>query len=348
MKGSKTMRYSVTDTSQLYNAFNTVTKRYPNGDVSIKKLKFTAFKKNNGWEETDHEYTFLAKEKEAEATSRLIYGDVLWEHMRSKSKIIDTNIETLETQSKIEKQPFKNIEEYDYTPADTAEREKYLRKKAMDNIVKTRSKIYDIARSNEWNYFITLTFNDRVVDRYNYQECMNKISNFFHNFKSKNKKTCPNFRYLIIHEKHDDGAYHFHGLMYLEDESENMLTKALYPLAHKLGGKPILKKGKQVYNWSKYNHGYSTVTRIQNLEATCKYILKYVTKDLDKSYTKGRRRFMYSSNCLKPEIIEHISSDDDYNYLEPIYDSQFSTGYEYNQKDLLVDLFGGEIDVIND
>lgn len=341
------MRYSVSDTSQLYNAFNTVTKRYPNGDVSIKKLKFTAYKKRTGWEETDHSYTLLAKEREADKMSRLIYGDVLWKYMRNKSKI-DTNIETLETQNKIDKQPFKNIEDYEYIPSDTEEREKYLNKKAMDNIVKTRSKIYDIARSNEWNYFITLTFNDRVVDRYNYQECIKKISNYFHNFKSKNKKTCPNFKYLIIHEKHEDGAYHFHGLIYLEDESENMLTKALYPLAHKLGGKPILKKGKQVYNWSKYNHGYSTVTKIQNLEATCKYILKYVIKDLKKSYIKGRRRFMYSSNCLKPEIIEHTTFDTDYVGLKPIYDSRFSIGYAYNQADILADLFGSEIAMIDE
>lgn len=341
------MRYSVSDTSQLYNSFNTIERRYPNGDVLIKKLKFTAYKKKSGWEETDHEYTFLAKEKEAEATSRLIYGDVLWSHMRSKSKIIDTtDIETLETKHKnIDKQPLEN---YEYIPSaeEKEERVKYLQKKAMDNIVKTRSKIYDIARSNEWNYFITLTFNKRNVDRYDYGECIKKISNFMDNFKRRNKENCPNFRYLIIHEKHDDGAYHWHGLIYLEDET--LLKKALHPLGHKRGGKPIIKNGLQVYNWTNYKHGWTTVTRIKNATACCKYILKYISKRTDIDYVKGRRRFMYSANCLKPTIIEHTSSDDDYVSLKPIYDSQFSTGYEYNQKDLLVDLFGGDIDVIND
>lgn len=348
MKGSKTMRYSVSDTSQLYNAFNTVTKRYPNGDVSIKKLKFTAFKRKDGWELTDHDFVFWAKEREAHTIGERIYGKWLWNYKCSIMPKIDTDIdiETLETKYKnIVKQPLEN-ENYEHTLADIEAREKYLNKKAMDNIVKTRSKIYDIARANEWNYFITLTFNKRKADRYDYGECVKKISKFMRNFKLRNKVNCPNFRYLIIHEKHEDGAYHWHGLIYLEDEM--LLKKAVYPLGHKRGGKPILKKGKQVYNWSKYNHGYSTVTKIQNLEATCKYILKYVTKDLNKSYTKGRRRFMYSSNCLKPEIVEHTSSDDDYVGLKPIYDSQFSTGYAYNQADVLADLFGDEVTFIDD
>lgn len=216
-----------------------------------------------------------------------------------------------------------------------------------NNIVKTRTKIYDIARANEWNYFITLTFNDKKVDRYNYQECIKKISSFFNHFKTRNKENCPNFKYLIIHEKHENGAYHFHGLIYLEDESEKMLKKATYPLGHRLGGKPIVKKGKQVYNWNTYKHGYSTVTKIDNLEACCKYILKYVTKHIDDEYTKGRRRFMYSSNCFKPEILELTTSEADYEALEPIYESQFSIGYTYNQADLLTDLFGDVI-VMND
>lgn len=336
------MRYSVSDTSQLYNAYNTIEKRYPNGDVSIKRLKFTAFKKKNGWEETDHNFTFLAKVNEADRIGRRIYGDYLWELKCSKGKTYDTNIETLETQKQIDKQPLEN---YNYTPADTAEREKYLNKKAMDNIVKTRTKIYDIARANEWNYFITLTFNKKNVNRYDYQECMKKISNYFDHFKRRNKENCPNFRYLIVHEKHEDGAYHFHGLIYLEDSS--LLKIATYPLGLRLGGKPIIKKGKQVYNWCNYKFGWSTLTKIDNEEACCKYILKYINKRTDVDYVKGRRRFMYSSNCSKPEVLELTTSEVDYEALQPIYESQFSVGYSYNQADLLSDLFGDVI-VMND
>lgn len=338
------MRYSVSDTSQLYNTYNTIEKRYPNGDVSIKRLKFTAFKKKAGWEETEHSFTFLAKVKEADRIGRRIFGDYLWELKCSKVPVIDTSLETLETQTHIEKKP---LEEYKFSLSDIKEREKYLERKAMDNIVKTRSKIYDIARSNEWNYFITLTFNEKVVDRHSYQDCINKISRYMRNFKFRNKSNCPNFKYLIIHERHLDGAYHFHGLIYLEDESERMLKKATYPLGHRLGGKPIIKKGKQVYNWNTYKQGYSTVTKIDNLEACCKYILKYVTKHIDDDYVKGRRRFMYSSNCIKPVITELTTGDKDYDGMVPIYDSKYSTGYEYNLVENLTDLFN-DIVIIND
>ncbi len=323
------MKYSVSDASLIYDTFNTIEKRYPNGDVSIKKLKFTASRKKSGWEKSDHDYVFLAKEKEAHEIGKRIYGEWLWNEMCKTEPLIDTGkIETPETKKE-----------------ENQDREKYLKNKAMDNIVKTREKVYDIARANIWNYFITLTFNKRKIDRYNYDECIKKMSRYLRNFKYRYKDVCPNFRYLIIHEKHEDGAYHFHGLIYLDVPIG--LTPALYPMIHRLGGKPIYKKGKQVFNWGTYTSGYSTVTKIQNLEATCKYILKYVTKDIDKYYTKGRRRFMYSSNCLKPEIIEHTSSDDDYADLKPIYDSQFSTGYAYNQADVLADLFGSEIAIID-
>lgn len=336
------MRYSVSDTSQLYNSFNTIERRYPNGDVSIKKLKFTAYKRKAGWEKTDHDFTFLAKEKEVHEIGKRIYGEWFWNYKCGLMPKIDTNIdiETLETKyNEIVKEPLK--EEYGLSEEDILEREKYLQKKAMDNIVKTRSKIYDLARANEWNYFITLTFNKRNVDRYDYGECIKKISNFMDNFKRRNKINCPNFRYLLVHEKHEDGAYHWHGLIYLEDES--LLKKALHPIGHKRGGKPIIKNGLQVYNWSKYKFGWSTVTRIKNESACCKYILKYISKRTDIDYVKGRRRFMYSSNCLKPTIIEHTSSDDDYNCLAPIYDTQFSIGFEYNQIDLLSNYLGNDV-----
>lgn len=320
------MKYSVSDASQIYDTFNTIEKRYPNGDVSIKKLKFTASRRKSGWEKADHDYKFLAKEKEAQMIGERIYGKWLWNEMCKTEPYIDTGkIEPLQTKNKIENQ----------------DREQYLKHKAMDNIVKTREKVYDIARANIWNYFITLTFNDRVVDRYNYSDCVKKVTKFLDNFKQRNKATCPNFRYLIIHEKHDDGAYHFHGLIYLDKPIG--LTLALYPMIHRLGGKPIYKKSKQVFNWGTYTSGYSTVTEIQNLEATCKYILKYITKDIDKSYIKGRRRFMYSSNCAKPIVMEHTTSDDDYKCLSPIYDTQFSTGYAYNQLVLLSNYVGNDI-----
>ena len=76
---------------------------------------------------------------------------------------------------------------------------------------KTKNTIYNIARSNIWKWFITLTLSPEKVDRSSYDECTKKLQNFLDNLR---RRYCPKLKYLIVHELLKDRTnYHFHGLL---------------------------------------------------------------------------------------------------------------------------------------
>lgn len=68
--------------------------------------------------------------------------------------------------------------------------------------------IYDIARSDCWEWFLTYTFEQSKVDRYDYSWCSQKMSDWLKNMR----RVCPDMKYIVVPEQHKDGAWHFHGL----------------------------------------------------------------------------------------------------------------------------------------
>ena len=74
---------------------------------------------------------------------------------------------------------------------------------------RTKNKIYEYSRCVKWEKFITLTFNEQKVDRYNFDECSRIARQWLHN----QRKNAPQLQYLLVPELHKDGAFHFHGLL---------------------------------------------------------------------------------------------------------------------------------------
>lgn len=201
-------------------------------------------------------------------------------------------------------------------------------KKVLENMQKTRNKIYDICASNIWTHFITLTYNSKSCDRYDFAQTSKKVRQFLNNFAKYHKTDCPNFRYLIVHECHKDGAYHYHGLIYLEDDS------TMTDSGHRT------KKDQPIYNWDKWLNGWSTATKISNLDACCHYITKYVTKSIGDDYQKGQRRFYYSQNCAKPVVDRLNLSDEELQAYDEVYSTDISTGYEADIKSVMRERYG--------
>lgn len=172
-----------------------------------------------------------------------------------------------------------------------ADREALAERSVQNSLKRAKQKIYDIARANDWEYFVTLTFSPDKVDRYDYQACTDKLSKWLNNIRSR---YCPDLRYLIVPERHKDGAYHFHGLLGSCD------GLGLVPSGHFIHGMPI-------YNIDSYNLGFTTATEVTNQLAVTKYITKYTTKDL-MQHTKGKRKYWCSRNCERP-LVEYFLLD---------------------------------------
>lgn len=157
---------------------------------------------------------------------------------------------------------------------------------------RTKKAVYDIARSDNWEWFVTFTFNGEKVARYDYESCVKKLSYWLNNMRKK----YPEMKYIVVPEQHEDGAFHFHGLF---KNVDGFVFDGHYD-----------KKGRKVYNWISYNWGWTTATIIDDYRKASSYLCKYITKDLC-AVTEGKKRYWASRNVNRP-VVKDILVDPEY------------------------------------
>lgn len=226
-----------------------------------------------------------------------------------------------------DKCPFGLVEYYDF---ESAIEDSELKKKRSEYVSRKRTleKIYDYARANTWDYFITLTFDPKKVDRSDYNDCTKKLSQWIKNIK---KRYCKDLKYIVVPELHKDGkSFHFHGLISDCDGID------LIDSGHKTDA------GDVIYNIGKYRLGWTTATKVNNNEAVTKYITKYITKDLC-ALTKGKKRYWISRNLDKPLVSTEVYDFLDMEILkdELFQDYQYAKilGYDIAGKRCRMDIF---------
>ena len=173
-------------------------------------------------------------------------------------------------------------------------RRKYGRKekaegKLANNIVRAKSRIYEIAMCNEWSHFVTGTIDPRKHDRYDLPEFRKKLNSFIKN--QRVRVPAPDLKYLIIPEQHMDGAWHFHGLF------NGIVSEMLTDFGPEV---PSVIRSKY-RNYQAYSEafGYCSVGEIQNHEAVAAYITKYISKDMAKTNISLGNHLYYCSKGLK-------------------------------------------------
>ena len=155
--------------------------------------------------------------------------------------------------------------------------------------IRTKKTVYDLARSNVWEWFLTFTFAPDKVDRYSYNECVSKMSFWLNNMK----KLCPDMVYVVVPERHKDGAYHFHGLF------RNCIRLGF----HYSGKKDA--SGRMIFNVGKYSYGFTTATQVSDYRKASSYLVKYITKDMC-AVSSGRKRYWCSRNIQRPVVEEYL------------------------------------------
>lgn len=172
---------------------------------------------------------------------------------------------------------------------------------------RTINSIFNISRSNTWDWFITITFDPKRVNRQNYDNCYEYLKKWLKSLKSK----YPDVLYLFVPELHSDGiSWHFHGLMSNVPDSVFKYWKTV----------DYNGKKKELYNLDFDYFGFNSVERVGDTLAIEKYITKYITKNLVGN-TQGKNRYIYSKNCSKPYVSEnYIDLSELYKYLSRISD----------------------------
>lgn len=166
------------------------------------------------------------------------------------------------------------------------------------SLSRTRRNIRELALCNDFEYFSTITVNSAKCDRYSLDEVQDNLRKCLRNIRNNS----DDFKYLIITEKHKDGAFHFHGLM--SDVSDLYVNQYGYWSCSKLD---VL--------------GFNSFSKIESLEKVSNYILKYITKDCVRN---SKNQVYISSRGLKKaersELNTNIKNDIKFNYSNDFVD----------------------------
>ena len=153
------------------------------------------------------------------------------------------------------------------------------------SLSRTKRNIRELALCNDFEYFATFTVNSEKCDRYVLNEVQDKLKKVLHKIKRNNK----DFAFLIITEKHKDGAFHFHGL--IKGISDLYVNNNGY-LSSMIFDNEL---------------GFNSFSKIKDYTKCCNYITKYITKDCIKN---SHNQIYISSRGLKKATKEEFSNID--------------------------------------
>lgn len=169
---------------------------------------------------------------------------------------------------------------------------------------RARAAVSDIALSNEFRYFVTLTLDKSKVDRYDVSEVTRKLNNWLDNNVRRR-----GLKYILVPELHKDGALHFHG--FFNDalpvvDSGTLDTgqgKPRKPRTEAQRRKLLADGAHIVYNIPAWRLGFTTAVELYgDYRAAVGYVCKYISKAAEKPCG----RWYYSGGDLsRPDVTFH-------------------------------------------
>lgn len=177
------------------------------------------------------------------------------------------------------------------------ERGKQNDSKITESILRSKSKIFELAYCNPWDWFFTGTINPNKQDRTDLELFHKQLTQWLRNY---NRIHSLNIKFLFVPEKHKDGkSWHIHGFIYGLPVEHLVQFQVGDKMGKGLADKVM--QGDIVYNWQAYfnRFGFCDLEPIRNHEAVSKYVTKYINKELASSVTELNAHTYYHSRGLK-------------------------------------------------
>lgn len=168
--------------------------------------------------------------------------------------------------------------------------------KLEDNLSRTKARIFELAYCNEWEYFVTLTLDKSKYNRHDLPKFIKDLGQMVRDLR---KKYGADIKYLLIPERHQDGAWHMHGFLLGVPFAELREFSLTDRIPQKIRNR--ISNGKRVFTWTSYERkfGFADIEYIENNEAASKYITKYITKQAMHTITDLNAHCFYASKGLK-------------------------------------------------
>jgi hypothetical protein len=193
--------------------------------------------------------------------------------------------------------------------------------KLDENLQRTKSKIFELAFCNPWDWFFTGTLNANKQDRTDLELFHKQFIQWLRNYSRLNLDG-KKINFLLVPELHEDGkGWHVHG--FLQGLPVEHLKR--FQIGDKMGKKLAKKvlRGDIVYNWLAYaeRFGFNDLEPIRNHEAVSKYITKYINKHLATSVTDLNAHQYYHSRGLN--FAETIKKGTMSANIAPTYENEY-------------------------
>ena len=194
------------------------------------------------------------------------------------------------------------------------------------SVRRARNAVKDLARSNSWSYFVTLTLDQEKTDRYDPVEVLKHLRHWLGNNVRR-----KGLRYVLVPEHHKDGAIHFHGLFNdaLEAVDSGTMSvpgrKAPVKVRSEAHRRALEEQGGHtVYNLPGWGWGFSTAIQLYgDMDAAINYVCKYIGKEMGTSTNvrndvssetynptgKIGGRWYYSGGDLQRPTVEWFDTD---------------------------------------
>lgn len=142
---------------------------------------------------------------------------------------------------------------------------------------RAKSRVRRLALSNDFRWFVTLTLSPDKVDRYDAAQVVRKLSTW-----CSNQVKRRGLQYILVPERHKDGALHFHG--FFNDVLEAVAS------GHRD------KQGHMIYNLPGWTLGFTAAIEVYgDYAGAVAYVCKYIGKQGD----KPAGRWYYSGGDLR-------------------------------------------------
>ena len=206
------------------------------------------------------------------------------------------------------------------------------------SISKTKALIFELALCNEWTSFVHMTFDKTKHDRFDLHGIYGKISKFINNYDRLHQ---IKLGYLLVPEKHDDGAWHIHGLiMGLPDDHLTKVTGTGNAFKHKNKTYDWVISARK-YDWPAFakSFGFIRLADILDIERVANYLRKEITTEKLKNAAKAKnRKSFYSSESLKrAEVIHRGYLIKELDKID--YENEFVKIQKFSDLDVAMDYF---------
>lgn len=153
-------------------------------------------------------------------------------------------------------------------------------KKPDSSVSRARRNVLELALCNDWKYFCTFTLDKEKYDRFNLEAWKKDFTQWIRDQRKKCKKLRldVDFKFLLVPELHEDGAWHMHGLL----GDIQPLTIPFYCERQQGMKVPDKLVDGGYFDWPDYRNkfGFCSLGLIKNKVATAFYVTKYISKGM--------------------------------------------------------------------